>query len=300
MSTAVLLRSAQLHMREVRSSPSIAVIGLVQPAAVQTVLLASGDRGDAAHATALVTGTTLLSLWSTTIWSAGMLLSREIRFGTLTSLLARPTDLRLIIAGKALGAGTTALALSTAVSAAVPTALGYHLRVADPLLLLATALLALASAAAVGTLLAGLFITSRSAGRIAEALLFPVFLLSGALVPLNILPSWLQWPSTLLDLRWLHDLSMAAAQGLTPSPAAALTLLVCISAQYAAGHVIFERLLDRARTEDTLDRRTFPPLPSPVPPHRGLLPASANASGPTCSPPACPAPPTSPPPAPGP
>ncbi|MFD5512742.1 ABC transporter permease [Streptomyces sp. NPDC127051] len=254
MTARIVLRTAQLHMREVRSSPSLAIIGLVQPAAIQTIVLSAGGHADPLHTTSLVTGTSLLSLWSATIWSSGMLLRREIRFGTLSSLLARPTDLRLIVAGKALGAGATALALSTAVSAVVPAALGHRLHFTHPALLLPAAVFALVSATAVGTLLAGLFIASRSAGRIAEALLFPVFLLSGALLPLTVLPSWLRWPSALLDLRWLREFALAAA-GAPHSPllTAAAVLAVCVAAQFAAGHAVFGRLLGRAVREGSLD-----------------------------------------------
>ncbi|MEU6548669.1 ABC transporter permease [Streptomyces sp. NPDC046915] len=250
MTTSVLIRSAYLHGHELRANPALAVIGLVQPAAVQTLLLSTHRVDDP---TALVAGSCLMTLWTATVWSSGMLLRREIRLGTIAGLLTRPTDLRWIVAGKALGASTAALLLNLLVAAVLPPALGYHLHVARPALLPLAAVLALASATAVGTLLAGLFISSRAAGRIAEALLFPVFLLSGALLPISRLPTWLHWPSALLDLRWLREITLAAMNGSDLPSHAVTILLACTAVQYATAHAVFGRLLQRARKEATLD-----------------------------------------------
>jgi ABC-2 type transport system permease protein len=67
---------------------------------------------------------------------------------------------------------------------------GAHLHVTDPpAIVLSAALLILASLAA-GFFFAGLFILSRRGNLIANFLQSPIYLLTGMLVPLSLLPAW--------------------------------------------------------------------------------------------------------------
>lgn len=251
-SAAVLLAGARQQARTIVESPFIVVAGVVQPAVLTAMtLLAAEGRGLDSSAVGLGSG--LIALWGVTVWTAGQILRRELWQGTLAAILMRPVDLRLVLAGKCLGGtivAVTAISLSVGVTSLL---VGEPLRVGSPLAFGATLLATIVAAGVLGMGMNSLFLLSRAAPRIAEAILYPVFILGGLLVPLELLPALVRPLAWALPLYWGGELLRDAAAG-SPQAWSDWAALGSTTALYGLlGRVAFTRVLERARKAGTID-----------------------------------------------
>jgi ABC-2 type transport system permease protein len=200
-SLAVAFEAFVMQFKTARENHSNLIIGIVQPASfLLIVALAARGTGRVDVGQAAL-GVILLSLWGATVWSSGSVLRAERWQGTLAPLLARPAGLGPVLVGK--GAGVTGVALVLIGSTVTATAavLGDPITVRAPLPFVAALAAVVVSATALGLLLGCVFMLTRAAGRISEALMYPVFILGGMLVPLELLPRWVEPLSTLVSLR---------------------------------------------------------------------------------------------------
>lgn len=249
---AVLLASARQQARTIAGTPFIIVAGLVQPA-VLTAMTLLAARGRGLDPAAVGLGSGLIALWGVTVWTAGQILRRELWQGTLAAILVRPVDLRLVLAGKCIG-GTIVAVAAISLSVAITSMLvGAPLRVGAPLAFTAAVLATIVAAGVLGMGMSSLFLLSRAAVRIAEAVLYPVFILGGLLVPLELLPAIVRPLAWALPLYWGGELLRDAAAG-SPQAWAAWVALAGTTAVYGLlGRVAFTRVLEHACKEGTID-----------------------------------------------
>lgn len=244
--------SALLQLRTQRSTFFV-VSGIVQPAGFLGVTLMARRGGQNLDPAALALGLALVGLWGTTIWQAGFVLRGERWQGTLAPVLSRPASLGVVLAGKA-AASTLRSSLFVVPTVVVAAALaGESVPARHPVALLAAALGVLVSASIFGMLVGCLFVLSRSAGRIAEAATYPIFILGGLVVPLSLLPRWLRPLADGVSLHWGAELLHAASVG-TAQPGRAWLLLAVTTACYGAGAaILFGRMVDRGRRDGSLE-----------------------------------------------
>lgn len=137
----------------------------------------------------LIVGIFGVVLWSSSLWASGYALEWERGEGTSGSLLLTPASRASVVAGYGLGSLIWFLP-SFAGIALLGWLSGARLHVSDgPALVLSIAMMVLASLAA-GFFFSGLFILSRRGNLIANVLQAPIYLLSGMLIPLSLLPAW--------------------------------------------------------------------------------------------------------------
>lgn len=242
-----------MQFKTARENHSNLIIGVIQPASfLLIVALAARGTGRVEVGQAAL-GVMLLSLWGATVWSSGAVLRAERWQGTLAPLLARPAGLGPVLIGKGVGVTAVSLVLIGATVTVTAAVLGDPIAIREPLPFAAAFAAVVVSATALGLLLGCLFMLTRAAGRISEALMYPVFILGGMLVPLDLLPRWIEPVSALVSLRWGGELLRAAAAG-QPQAATAWLALAATTAAYAAlARYFFGRVVDRARREGTLD-----------------------------------------------
>jgi ABC-2 type transport system permease protein len=247
----ILGRSARLQIREFLGRPLAVVVAVVQPAAfVLLVLFAAPDQPPDVEA-ARVAGVGLLGVWATSVWSAGMMLAQDRWEGTLAAVLFTARQPFTVLIGRSFGG---ALAGVAAILASIVTTLASIGELGGPtsLALLLLLPLAVLSATAIGTLVATLFIRSRSADRIAEVVLYPVFVCSGVLLPLRMFPAWLRPVSWVLPLYWADRVLRSGSAGRLAL--GAVVVLVAMSAAYTlAGAWIFRRVVATGRERGNLD-----------------------------------------------
>jgi ABC-2 type transport system permease protein len=246
----VLWVSAVLQWRSAVGLFSL-VTTMVMPATflVLTSRLA-GDHGSEA-ATRLVVAVALMSLWASTVWGAGGILRRELRDGTFAAAVAGLHSPQLVLLGKTLGGTVYSVMVIAPTSAIMVVLLRMPIQVGDPFWLVLGMLVAVLSGTALGMLLACVVLLTRHGSQLSSALLYPVYLLGGLLVPPDALPAVLRPVSAVISLRWVTEFLVATAVGRVSF--APLAATVGLSALYfALGRLGFAKVLDLARKDGRL------------------------------------------------
>ncbi|WP_331772908.1 ABC transporter permease (plasmid) [Embleya sp. NBC_00888] len=249
----VLWRATVLQVRETARVKTALVISVIQPVVFLTVASQRGSSADPRRTTEIALGCVMLALWSSTVWGAGTLLRREATQGTLAALLVRPASLLAILMGKTLGIAATGLVRALAAVAIAVPVLGLRVDVPDPAAAAVIAVAALVSAAAMGLLLCCVVFLSRAGLRIIEALGYPVFVLGGLVIPLDMLPVGLRRPAQVITLHHVTGMVHDAAYGGMPT-LVHLAGFALLTALYLAGGVwAFDVVLRRGRARGTLE-----------------------------------------------
>lgn len=153
----------------------------------------------------VVIGSGLMTLWGTILWSSATDIGRERWMGTLEILLIAPVRFPTTLLGKILGntlLGVVAVTLSWFYSWAL---LGVRITVAHPGLFAATLAIAIFAFVGFALMLALLFTLSRNANSIANGLGYPLYVVSGLLFPLTVLPVWVLPLGLSLPLAWARE-----------------------------------------------------------------------------------------------
>lgn len=246
-------RAAVLQARETTRVKTALVISVIQPVVFLAVASRRGSPADPRQTTEIVFGCVMIALWSSTVWGAGTLLRREAAQGTLAALLVRPVSLLSVLMGKTLGIAAAGLVRALAAVAVAAPLLGLRADIPGPLAVAVIVTAAWASAAAMGLALSGAVFLSRAGLRIIEALGYPVFVLGGLIIPLQMLPSGLRWPAQAVSLHHVTGMVHDAAQGRMPAPGD-LGAVALLTAIYLAGGVwAFHTVLRRGRARGTLE-----------------------------------------------
>jgi ABC-2 type transport system permease protein len=245
--------AAVIQVREMVAAPMTIVVTVIQPAVFLVLAVRIRSNPDAAFVDHAVTGSAMTALWSTTLWSAGGILRRERLNGTLVTVLARPAPLAAVLLGRTLAVGVAGIGFISASTAVTAWALGVHPRLPGAGALLVIGGLAVSSVCALGILLSSVMVLTRSAPRVQEALVYPVFIAGGLMIPPRLLPWPVAWPSKLIGFRFVVELTGEAAAG-TPLSAGAIAWTVTLTALYlAVGAVVMETSVRRSRVRGTID-----------------------------------------------
>ena len=225
-------------IRFVRAKARI-VTGLVQPVLFLFVLGGGlsplvGDAGGLDFRMFVFPGVVAMSVLTTAIFSAvSIVWDRE--FGFLREMLVAPVSRAALVLGKALG-GTTVAMLQGTIMLLLAPLVGVRL---TPLLVLqvmgASALMAFALTG-FGLLVAGRIKRIESFQVVMQFLLFPMLFLSGAMFPLQGLPTWLGVLTKIDPVTYAIDpirRVVFAAQDLGPAA----------EARFGAGVELFGKLL---------------------------------------------------------
>lgn len=234
-----------------RSRPMVAVVSVVQP--VTFLCLVAGTRQlDSNNAFPVVAAVLLTSMWSAIVWTAGGVLRRERTYGTLVRSVTSVYSPSIVVFGRSLGAMLSSLAAIVLSCSAVVVALRIPVELATPAWLGIALLLTVLSGTTLGMLLSCLFLMTRHGLAWSSALIYPVFLLGGLLIPPDRLPLPVRWVPSLLSLHWIYDMVIHSWRGQTPIEGfiigASLTLI------YGALAVVFlRRAVLLARRRGTLE-----------------------------------------------
>jgi ABC-2 type transport system permease protein len=195
-------------------------------------------------------GATMMAMWSSTAFACGGAIQRQRYLGTLELMVAAPVPFLLVLLPITLAA--TALGIYAFVVAILVGYLvyGIPITVVHPLLFTVSIPLAILAVGALGLLMASVLVVYRYANTIGTSTEYPVWLVSGLLVPLTLLPAWVHPISWLLAPTW----GMAALRDSALGGRALFDLGMCLAttAAYAALAAVFianfERLARRRAT----------------------------------------------------
>ena len=110
----------------------------------------------------------------------------------------------------------------------------------------------MASGTALGMLMSCLFLVTPYGMHLSSALMYPIFLIGGMLIPADVLPRPFQFVSALVSLRWAQEFLTAAATG-RPDLRAYLIMVGLTIGYFVAAVWTFNRLVDRARRGGNLE-----------------------------------------------
>jgi ABC-2 type transport system permease protein len=197
-------------------------------------------------------GTGMMGVWSTTLFGCGGAIAWQRWEGTLELLVAAPTRYDLILAGQTFGAVVFGFYGIVATLLWGVLLFGMPIEATFPLVLPLSLLAAIISLGSLGMLIATSFVLYRHANALGNLLEYPIWLVTGLLVPLATLPFWVQPISWLLAPTWGMEAIRGATIAQAPPFFAIVMCFVLAAIYYVAARVMLVYVLDKARRDATL------------------------------------------------
>jgi len=239
-----------LHFKNLSASPFMVVTAAVWPLVYATLaFLMFRATHQAPSLLYAALGAAVMGIWSTTATSAGGAVQQQRNWKVLELLVAAPSPLILVLAPL-----TVAIA-GIGVYSIVTTLLwgrllfGVPFHVLHPALFLVSIPAAVLSIGLLGLVLASTLVLYREASAFSQMLEYPVWMITGMLIPLSLLPGWIHPISWVLAPTWgMRAVRRAALGGSVGTP---LLMCVLLTVVYTVLAVVllhhFERLArDRA------------------------------------------------------
>jgi len=204
-----------------------------------------------------VIGGGMMGMWGSTLYGAGFALSSDRWNGTLEYVLGTPSRLIWIVAGRSFSAAVLGLVNALAILLIVVLGFGANLGIVNPLAFLLALVLTLVSLSALGVLLCSSFLLTRSAQVMTNGLEMPLYVASGSMFPIALLPFWSQGFSFILGPTWGIDAMRYAAYASYTGMAFGywadiLVLILSTLAYLAVGFWLFIVVERRVRRDATL------------------------------------------------
>ncbi|WP_289019128.1 ABC transporter permease [uncultured Ornithinimicrobium sp.] len=254
MGAAVFVAGWRMQLQSMRNNPDWFLALILAP--LQTVVFVTifqhAGRDDLTSYGVLAPA--LIALWGLSLQTSGELITRERENGSLEGLLAAPGRFDLLMLGRT--SVVTGLSLMAFVECWLVGWLltGDLLAVAHPALFTAVVVATAAAMTGWAGVMASVFVLARSARTFQNSLSYPFYVLGGVLVPVALLPEWLQPLTRLVFLSWSSDLfrdSLAAQPVEDPLPRL-VAIVVLGAAGFLLSHQLLHRALRRARTTGSL------------------------------------------------
>lgn len=241
------------HLKNLTNSLFFVLIAVLQPvifASIAFFMFRAGSRGGTLLYAALGAG--LMGIWSSTLFGSGGAIQWQRWQGTLELLIAAPAPFLLVLVPLTLATATIGLYAVVATLAWGRLFFGVPLGFAHPWQLAVALPATVGSLGLLGLVLASTFVLYRQATAFSNLLEYPVWLITGLLVPLSLLPGWVTWISWGLAPSWGIEAIRHAAIG-GPSAWPAVGMCVALGAAYLGLGALFLRNFERlARERATL------------------------------------------------
>jgi len=193
------------------SDPQWIIPNIIAPFIFTAVALIFFRNASGSLALYAVLGGGMMGMWGSTLYGAGFALSSDRWNGTLEYVLATPSRLVWIVAGRS--ASSAILGLVNALAVLVVAVVGFkaQLGIVDPIAFLLALVLTLASLSALGVLFCSSFLLTRAASVLTNGLEMPIYVASGSMFPIALLPFWSHPLSLSLGPTWGIDAMRYAA-----------------------------------------------------------------------------------------
>jgi ABC-2 type transport system permease protein len=213
--TRAFFTGFRIHFLQLLRSPFDLVAILIWPIVFASIAyyLIGVDANTQVLFTASL-GAALMMMWSQVIVGSGFALDMQRNQGTLELLVAAPVPLVVVIAPIMIASAAFGLYALLLTLVWGRFAFGIPIAIDQPAAFAAAALSAIVAMGLLGLIAASLFVLTRAAAYLGVALQYPVYIASGLIIPLAILPAWLGPVTWVLAPTWgFRGLSHAAAGG---------------------------------------------------------------------------------------
>jgi ABC-2 type transport system permease protein len=222
-----------LHVKQQSRSPFEITIALVVPivqATLAVYLFRSG--GEQHRLLQAAVGAGVMGVWSSVLFGSGGAIQNQRWQGTLEMIMLAPRRPVLVILPITLATGLTGTYALLATLAWGRLLYGIRLEFAHPVAFVVAAAVCVVALGMFGLLLASTFVLMRNANAIVNTLEYPVWLVSGMLVPITVLPAWTAPIAAVLPTTWGARALREATSGGAVWPSALLCLaisLICLT-----------------------------------------------------------------------
>jgi ABC-2 type transport system permease protein len=255
-------RMAMLHWI---ADPQWIIPNIIAPFVFTTVALTLFKDSTGPFGLYAVLGGGMMGMWGNTIYSSGFAIEFEKWQGTLEEVIAAPSKLMHVITGRAIS--NALFGLTNMIAILIIAVLGFRvsLGIADPLMFAVSLLLTLLSVSALGLIFASAFVLSRSAQALTNGLETPLYIVSGSMFPIALLPFWIHPAAYILGPTWGIDairlatsadyVSQSFWSGMSPAMAIFLdlTIMILITLTYVLiATILFKIVEKRARITGTM------------------------------------------------
>lgn len=241
------------HLKSLSNSLFFVLISVLQPvifASIAFFMYESGRRPGTLLYVALGAG--LMGIWSSTLFGSGGAIQWQRWQGTLEIVVAAPAPFLLVLVPLTLATATIGLYSIVGTLFWGRLFFGVPLDFVHPFQLAVALPATVISLGLMGLLLASTFVLYRQASAFSNLLEYPVWLATGLLVPLSLLPGWVTWISWGLAPTWGIKAIRAAALG-GGDAWSAIGMCVLLGAVYLVLGAIFMKNFERlARQRATL------------------------------------------------
>jgi ABC-2 type transport system permease protein len=196
-------------------------------------------------------GATVMAIWSSVAFSAGGAIELQRRLGTLELLVAAPVPFGAVLVPITIATSAIGVYALAATLLWGRLLFGIPVHFAHPALFALSLPVAIVAIGMLGLILASTLVLYRAALYLGYSFEYPVWLVTGLLVPLSVLPGWVEPISWLLAPTWgMRAIRQSTVGG---SPLSAIAMCLALSVCYAAIAVVCLRAFERlARERATL------------------------------------------------
>jgi ABC-2 type transport system permease protein len=173
------------------------------------LILFEGQQGN--FALYAVLGGGMMGMWGNTLYASGWSIQFDRWNGTLEEVLATPSKLIWIIAGRSIWNAMIGILNGIAILLIAVFAFGMDLNIRDPVLFFVAFFATLMSLSALGLLFSSAFVLTRQAGVLTNGLEYPIYVGTGCMFPIALLPFWTTPLSLSLGPTWGIDAIRYAA-----------------------------------------------------------------------------------------
>jgi ABC-2 type transport system permease protein len=251
-SVRIVWTSWLFHVKNLTASGFFILISLLQPLIFATIAFyifrAGRQEGTLLYA---AIGAGLMGIWSSTLFGSGGAIQWQRWQGTLESLIVAPARFILVLAPLTVATSTVGLYALVATLGWGRLLFGVPVHFEHPWLFALAVPATVISLGFLGLVLATTFILYRHANALSNLLEYPIWLIAGLLVPLSLLPGWVQPISWTLAPTWgVRAIRQAAIGG---DPLFAIGMCGALAVVYLAIGTISLRMFETlARKQATL------------------------------------------------
>jgi ABC-2 type transport system permease protein len=240
------------HLKMLARSAFDGILGILWPLFFATIaFLMYGLNGDDKSLLYAGIGASVLGVWSSVSTSGSSVVQRERWQGTLELLVAAPVPLPVVLLPVTVAMATIGLYSMVATLLWGHFLFGIDVPIHQPLLFALSVPVTVMSIGALGFVLSVTVVRYRTAWALGSSLEEPVWLVSGFLVPISVLPDWAAPISWVLAPTWGVTAIRESALGGSPLP----DLLACAGlglVYLLIGVLCAETVLRSARRHATL------------------------------------------------
>lgn len=211
MNTKAVKASFKQQLIQFTADPQWIIPSIVAPFLFTAVMLMMYPEKSDTIVLQAILGGGVLGMWGNTLFASSFTLSYDRMNGTLDNILMSPSDLYDVIVGRSLW--NTFIGLLNMLLVYVFARLVFQspITIAEPVAFVAILCVTLLSLASIGLLFALAFVLSRRSYILTSILEYPIYVLSGAIVPITMLPEWSQPISLMLAPAWGVEALRASA-----------------------------------------------------------------------------------------